>query len=173
MKFKLITLLFLLVLISCKTAKVETDTVTQKSEQTESEFPKQIGFVNDFEEIFNDEQKKFLENLLDEYKETANTEIAVVTINSIPENMTFDQYAVKLSDNWKIGLENDKNGLTIVFSQHLKTVRISTTDKTRNLYLSNEFCQKVIDENMIPEFKKGNYYDGIILGLNELMEKLN
>src|SRR5690554_1937200 len=166
MTFRKILLIVLLISISCKTAKVETDSVTQKSEQTESEFPKQIGFVNDFENIFTEEQKTQLTKFLTYYKNTSYREIAVITIDSVPENMEFDQYAIKLSDNWKIGKDNDGNGLTVVLSKTLKSVRISTTDKTKQLYLSDEFCEKVIDENMIPEFKKENYYDGILLGLN-------
>ena len=157
MTFRKLFIIVFLIFISCKSAKVETDSVTQKSEQTESVFPKQIGFINDYGKIFTDEQTKFLEKLLDYYKRTSNKEIAVITINSVPKNMEFDQYAVKLSGNWKIGKDSDGNGLTVVFCKPLKAVRISTTDKTKLMYLSDEFCKKVIDENMIPEFKKGNY----------------
>ena len=75
-----------------------------------------------------------------------------------------------MSDNWNVGKNNDGNGLTIMLSKKLRKVRISTTEKTR-YYLTDEFCQKVIDENIIPEFKKGNYNDGILLGINELIRK--
>ncbi len=156
---------------SCKTAKVEAEFKEPKSEITVSKYPKQIGFVNDFEKIFTEEQKVQLTKFLTYYKETSFREIAVITIDSIPENIEFDKYAINLSENWKIGKDNEGDGLTVVFSKSLKKVRISTTDKTKELYLSDKFCQKVIVENMIPEFKNGNYYDGILLGLNELIRK--
>src|SRR5690606_24519188 len=104
------------------------------------------------------------------YKENSNREIAIITIESIPKNTEFDQYAIRISDNCNVGKNNDGNGLTIVLSKTLRKVRISTTEKTRN-YLPDELCQKVIDENMIPEFEKGNYNDGILLGINELIRK--
>ena len=160
-----------MILVSCKSAKVETQSEKPNSEIGVSEFPKQIGFVNDFENIFTDEEIKFLDNLLVYYEKNVNREIAVITIDSIPKNTEFDQYAIRISDNWNIGKNNDWNGLTVVLSKKLRKVRISTTDKTRDLYLSDEFCKKVIEETMIPEFKKENYNDGILLGLNELIRK--
>jgi len=159
-----------LTFLSCKTAKVETKVEQVKTEQKTSEFPQQIGFVNDFEKIFTEEEIKFLGNILLHYKNNSNREIAIITIESIPENTQFEQYAIRISDNWNIGKNNDGNGLTLVLSKTLKKVRISTTEKTR-YYLTDEFCQKVIDTNMIPEFKKGNYNNGILLGINELIKK--
>ena len=155
---------------SCKSAKVETQTEKQKSEIIVSEFPKQIGFVNDFENIFTEEEIKSLEKLLIYYKDTSNRQVVVITINTVPKNVQFEQYAIRMSDNWNIGRENNENGLTVVMSKSLKKIRISTTEKTR-YYLTDEFCKKVIDENMIPEFKNGEYYDGLLLGLNELIRK--
>ena len=170
MTFRNIFLILILTLVSCKSAKVETQTEKPKSEIIVSEFPKQVGFVNDFENIFTEEEIKFLENLLIYYKESSNRQIAVITIDSIPENTEFEQYAIRMSDNWNVGKNNDGNGFTVVLSKSLRKIRISTTDKTR-YYLTDEFCKKVIDKNMIPEFKNGNYYDGLLLGLNELIRK--
>ena len=170
MKLRNIFIVLILIFFSCKTAKVETKIEQPKTKIIASEFPQQIGFVNDFEKIFTENDIKFLENALSYYKENSNKEIAIITIESIPENTEFDQYAIRMSDNWNVGKNNDGNGLTVVLSKTLKKVRISTTEKTRN-YLTDEFCQKVIDENMIPEFKNGNYNDGVLLGINELIRK--
>jgi uncharacterized protein len=171
MTFRNIFLILILIFFSCKTAQVETKIEQPKTELNASEFPKRIGFVNDFENIFTEEDIKFLENLLVNYQDNVNREITVITIDSIPENIEFEQYAIRMSDNWKVGKDNDGNGLSVVLSKSLRKIRISTTDKTRDLYLSDEFCLKVIEENMIPEFKNGNYYDGLLLGLNELIRK--
>lgn len=141
-----------------------------KSEIVTSEFPKQIGFVNDFENIFSEEEIKFLENLLTIYNDKSNRQIAVITIDSIPENTEFDNYAIKILDNWNVGKNNEGNGLSILLSKSLRKIRISTTDET-SYYLTDDFCKKVIDETMIPEFKNGKCFDGLLLGLNELIRK--
>ena len=160
----------LLVLGFCKPANIQAQNTNQKLEISESEYPKQIGFVNDFENIFTADEIKFLNNLLVYYQKNSNKDVAVITIGSIPEGMEFDDYAIKMSENWKVGRNNDGNGLTIIFSKSLKRVRISTTDKTQ-YHLSDEFCNLVTNQYMIPEFKKEKYYDGILLGLNELVRE--
>jgi uncharacterized protein len=166
-----ILLILILIFFSCKTAEVETKIENPKAETNLLKFPKRIGFVNDFENIFSEEEIKFLEKLLVYYEKSSNKEIAVITIGSIPENTEFDDYAIRMSNNWTVGKRNNGNGLTVVLSKSVKKVRISTSDKTKELYLSDELCEKVIYETMIPEFKNGKHYDGVLLGLNELIRK--
>ncbi|MFV0565672.1 MAG: TPM domain-containing protein [Flavobacteriaceae bacterium] len=163
--------IFILIFLSYKTTKEDTAAEPQKTELNVLQFPQQIGFVNDFEKIFTEENIKSLENILSNYKTNYNREIAIITIESIPENIDFYQYAIQISEHWKTGNDSKGNGLTIVLSKTLRKVRISTTGKTKALYLSDEFCEKVIHETMIPEFKKGNYYNGVSLGINKLIEQ--
>lgn len=168
--YKILFIAFVFI-VSCKTSEVSIDSTSQNTEQSKLEFPEQIGFVNDFENIFTEEQETQLTRFLTYYQNTSYREIAVITLDSVTKSMAFDQYAVKLSDHWKVGKQNDGNGLTIVLSKSLRKIRICTTDKTRDLYLSDEFCGKVLNEIMIPEFKNEKYYDGVLLGLNELIRK--
>ena len=165
---KRIIILLTLTIFFCQTNEFEAQTIQSKPDLTEKLFPERIGFVNDFENLLADEEVKFLENLLDYYKKTSNREIVVITIDSIPSNSDFKQYALLTSNNWKVGESTDGNGLTVLMSKKLRKIRISTTDKTQD-YLPDEFVKKVIDEIMIPEFKNDHYNDGILLGLNELI----
>ena len=150
------------------TAQVQTEKV--ESEINILEFPEQTGSVNDFENIFTDKQITQLTKLLTYYKENSNREIVVITIDSIPVNEQFDQFSIKMSEAWGVGKENDGNGLTIVLSIALRKIRISTTDKTRYA-LPDEFCLEVINEYIIPEFKKKEYYKGLLSGINELIRE--
>lgn len=171
MTFRNILFILIFAFLSCKTAKVET--ITEQPLITEIntlEFPKRIGYVNDFENIFTADEIKFMENALLYYSDHSNREITIITLASIPENITFEDYAIRISNTWGVGENNNKSGLSIVLSKTLRKVRISTTEKARNS-LTDEFCKKVIDEQMIPEFKKGNYNDGVLLGIDELIRE--
>ena len=170
MILKRIIILLTLNIFICQTIDVEAQTVQSKPDLIKKTLPERIGFVNDFENLLAEEEVNFLENLLDYYKKTSNREIVVITIDSIPSNSNFEQYALQTSINWKVGESTDRNGLTVLLSKKLKKIRISTNDKTR-YYLPDEFVKKVIDEIMIPEFKNDQYNDGILLGLNELIRK--
>lgn len=162
--------LVLLFFISCKGVSIVAQTQQEKPIITTTAFPKQIGFVNDFENLFTEEQKTQLTKLLTYYYENSSREITVVTLDAIPNNIEFGKYAIALSDHWNKSKNNNENALTIVISKSLKEIRISTTDKTR-LSLTDDFCNKVISDYMIPEFKKDNYFDGLLFGYNELIVK--
>ena len=159
---KIIILFILLILSSCHSAL--------NNQLKDSNFPERFGYVFDNEHIFNRDYIDSLNEYLEQVDKAINLEISIITVKSIPENTEFDHFAITISDNWRVGKNNDGNGLIIVLSKSLKKVRISTTDKTQN-YLTDEFCKKVIDENMIPEFGKGNYKNGILLGINEIIKK--
>ena len=142
----------------------------QETEIDKNLFPEPIGYVNDFENILTDEQEAELTKFLTVYEQNTSNEVAVVTLSSIKDYTNFDQYAIDLSNLWKIGKKDKNNGLTIVFSKSLRKIRIVTGFGTKKK-LTNEICKQVIDKIIIPEFKKGEFYDGILLGLAELMKK--
>ena len=54
-------------------------------------------------------------------------------------------------------MSNSKNGIA--------------TGTGTELILTDEICKNVIDLTIIPEFKNGNFYDGIKNGLIELIKK--
>ena len=170
MILKRIIILLTFAIISWPSLEVEAQTVELQPSVSQTAFPVKTGFVNDFEKLFTQEEITFLENALDYYKRTSNREVIVITIDSLPQNTTFDHYALAISNNWNVGEATEGNGLTLLLSKKLRKIRISTTDKT-SYYLPDEFIKKVIDETMIPEFKNDRYNDGLLLGLNELIRK--
>ncbi|SDY11031.1 uncharacterized protein SAMN05444411_1272 [Lutibacter oricola] len=134
-----------------------------------SDFPEPKGFINDYELIFTPEEQVKLTNIIKEFEKKTSNQIAVVTIKSIGKYTDFDKYAVDLSDYWKIGQYNKDNGLTIILSKTLKKIRISTGNQTEHI-LTDEICMKILSDKIIPELKKGEYYNGIEIGLTELIK---
>ena len=173
---KISILLFLtLSLASCKSTieRAEAEMPTPEfdfSGMDTNKFPKPVGYVNDFENVFTEAQKNELEKFLSLYEQNTTNEIAVITINSIEPYMDFDTYAIDLSKAWGVGKKDKDNGLTIVFSKALKKIRISTGTGTEKI-ITDEFCKNVIDQTIIPEFKKGEYYTGILNGLSALIRE--
>lgn len=80
----------------------------------------------------------------------------------------FDEYALGLSRFWGVGTKDKNNGLTIVLSPRLRKMRISTGLGTEKI-LTNEICKNVLQTIIIPEFKKGKYFDGLDKGIDELI----
>ena len=58
--------------------------------------------------------------------------------------------------------------LIVVFKEHHK-VRISTGLGTEKV-LTDEICKHIIDEEIIPHFKKEEYFEGIRDAINKSIE---
>ncbi|AKA35997.1 TPM domain-containing protein [Flagellimonas lutaonensis] len=136
----------------------------------ERDLPKLKREVNDYEFIFTPEQLEKLTLIIRDFEKETTNQIAVVSIDSIGKYTDFDQFAIDLSNYNGVGQKEKDNGLTIVFSKNLKKIRISTGYGTEKI-LTDEICKNVIDRTIIPEFKNGEYYNGIEKGITELIAK--
>lgn len=126
----------------------------------QSIFPERIGIVNDFEDIFTEKQKEELAKIITDFEKKTSNEIAIITLKEIhPTYDDFDKYCLDLSNHYGVGKKENDNGLIIVFSAELRKFRINTGTQTENI-LTNEICKEEVDK-IIPEFKKGNYFEGV------------
>ena len=137
----------------------------------ETSFPKPIGYVNDFENVLSLEEVTKLENLLINYEKQTYNELVIVTISKTENEIDFDTYALDLSKNWGVGKRGKDNGLVLVISNQLGRIRICTGIGLEKI-LTDEICDKILQENMISNFKNGEIYTGIKSGINALIEKL-
>ncbi|WP_248723307.1 YgcG family protein [Seonamhaeicola sp. ML3] len=175
--FKIILLAFLTI-SGCKPKQIDKTKPRLETPQVEftqfdlgeSDLPKLKREVNDYELIFTPEQLEKLTSIIREFQKETTNQIALVSIDSIGKYTDFDQFAIDLSNYNEVGIKGKDNGLTIVFSKKLRKLRISTGYGIEKI-LTDEICKKVIDETIIPEFKNGEYYNGIEKGITELIAK--
>ena len=167
-KFFILFILSLLV-FSCKTKQLEnSDNGVQKT-VLKTLFPKPLGHVSDYDNVLTDEQISRLTKILSEYEAKTKNQIAIVSITKNLNEDNFDQYALDLSNNWGVGTLKKDNGLTIVFSNKLRKIRICTGNGTEKI-LTDKICAIVLNEKILPEFKKGDYYSGLTKGIDEFIK---
>jgi len=118
------------------------------------------GFVNDFANIIDTNDEQVIESKLVALKNNTNAEVSVATISSLGGDETIETYAVKLFEEWGIGVKGKDNGLLILVAPNDREARIevgyglegSITDIQSGIIVRNV---------MIPAFKEGNYAKGI------------
>lgn len=135
-------------------------------------FPQPIGYVNDFEGIFTESQIKELNALIVGHQLATTDQIAIVTITSIEPYENINEFTIDLANYWRIGHNDQKNGVLIAFSTKLKKVRIQNGIGTESR-LTDPETLNIIDNVIIPEFKGKNYFDGVKKGLIEVINNLN
>ncbi len=134
--------------------------------------PRPVGYVNDFEHLFTQEQVDSLDELLHDFEQRTTIEIAVMTIDtSLTMAGNFDLFTVKTMSAWKVGKKEKSNGILIGISRVYRKMRIQNGSGIEKV-LPNAGTKKIIDEAFIPFFKKGQYYEGTLNGLKTLMQRL-
>lgn len=141
-----------------------------KSSEYKGTFPRFQNHVSDYDDSLTPKEEEELNKIISEYETKTGNEIAVASYSKDLTNENFDDFALKLSNHWGIGSPKKNNGLTIIYSTKLHRMRICTGLETQKI-LTDSICEKVMNEKILPEFKKkpSNYFGGLKLGLQEFM----
>lgn len=136
---------------------------------------KPIGWVSDFEKVFTDEQIKTLDSIIAKHEEESGNEIAIITLAldsvTIKSVNDFEQFTLRLFNQWGIGKKEKNNGVAIIISQKLKKIRIEVGHGLESK-LTNTKAKTIIDSSIIPEFKRSNYFEGTWKGLLEIIKEI-
>lgn len=124
----------------------------------------------DFPNFLNTQQEKELEDTLRALSNNSSNQICVVIIDDIG-GTTASDYAVQILNKWGVGQKDKNNGVVVL-------VKPAAGEGDRDLAISvgyglegaiTDLETKSISENeIIPEFKQGNYFEGLMKGCREL-----
>ena len=134
--------------------------------------PKPTGYVNDYENIFSDNQEIILDSLIKAFEKQTTIEIAIVTLDSSQTTAKeFKDLTLKIANKWGVGKKDKDNGILIGLSSSLRTIRIQNGYGIEKV-LTDEDTKKIIDIYCIPQFKKGEYFEGTRQCILALIDKL-
>lgn len=140
--------------------------------KTESEFfPKPVGFINDFENILSEREEQELTELIKEHESRTTDQIAIVSLTSVEPYENIDDYSFDLANYWGVGQKDKNNGILIALGKDLRKIRIQNGIGIEKRLTDTE-TKKIIDEVMIPEFKKDNYFTGLKKGVEAIIDEL-
>ena len=143
------------------------------SSQYKVHFPvRALGWTSDYEHIFSTDQISELDSIISLFEKETTNEIAIVTIDSSwTTKEKFDSLILTIANNWGVGKKGINNGIVIGISTGLRKIRINNGYGIETK-LTDAETKKIIDDIILPEFKKGNYFDGTKSGLLALMQKV-
>jgi uncharacterized protein len=123
------------------------------------DIPPFVNYVNDFADVLSASEEEQLNARIKAISDSSATEIAVViesTLNGMDE---FDR-SLDFARTYKVGAEGLNTGVLIYIAIEERKIFIQTADKTQGA-LTDYIAKIIIDNSMKPEFKAGNYYQGI------------
>jgi len=133
--------------------------------------PSEQTSVYDGASILNAVEKSSLEQKLIKYSDTTSTQIVVATVATVNgENIAL--YATEWAHKWGIGQADKDNGILILVARDDRKLTIRTGYGIEHV-LTDALSKRVIEQVITPEFKQGNYYNGLDKGTTVIMEILN
>jgi uncharacterized membrane protein YgcG len=137
-----------------------------------AEYPKPLPntFVHDFAGVLSDTAKQDLQKQAKYLKESLDTEVAVVTINTLNGEDVFD-YSLNLARQWGIGSkDNEIRGLLLLVVINDRKTSIRTSRHLEGQL--NDGITGEINHEMGTYFKKGDFGGGLSVGLTKITNRL-
>ena len=134
------------------------------------DYPKPYGHVNDFANILPRDVAKKLETELRTYKEQTSIEIAVVTVKSL-EGLSVEEYTIELARRWGVGEKKKDNGVVLLVAPNERKARIEVGYGLEP-DLTDAQSGRIMQNRIIPLFKKGEMAEGVVAGVAGILEEL-
>ncbi len=120
-------------------------------------YPKAVGYVNDFAKVMTVGEQKILEAILSNYESKSTIEIVVVTITSL-NGQNIEKYTLGLANEWGVGKEDKDNGIIILNVIEEKKWRIEVGYGLKE-YMTDTYGTTLGDEFLTPLLKQGKYFE--------------
>ncbi len=129
--------------------------------------PPLSGHVNDQTGTLNAEQKDALERTLRTFEAKKSSQIAVLIVPATaPESI--EQYAFRVTEQWKLERKKIDNGVILVVAKNDRTSRIEVGYGLEGA-LNDAITKRIISETITPRFTQGDLYGGISAGVDQII----
>jgi len=135
------------------------------------ERPSPPRLVNDFASLLKTDEVRTLEQKLVSFNDSTSTQIAIVIVRSLNGYDKAD-YAQQLGEKWHIGQKGLNNGILILIKPNTANskgeVQIATGYGIEGP-IPDLTCADIVDREILPAFRNGDYYGGLNKATNTLM----
>ncbi len=127
-------------------------------------------FVYDDVKLLSPSEASRLDQKLTRYADTTSTQIVIALIEST-KGEDISMLGARWGQQWGVGQANEDNGIMIILAKNDRTIDINTGYGIE-YRITDRMAEQVINNYMIPEFKKGNFYRGLDEGIDVIIEML-
>lgn len=130
-----------------------------------ADLPAPTGYVNDFAGVLSPVGREHIDALCAQLDKQTGAQIAVVTIKTLDDDQSVEEFAVALEEKWKVGRKGKDNGLLILLVQNPRKLRTEVGYGLEGT-LPDSLVGRV-QEQMVPLLHQGDYDGGLLLGVQD------
>ncbi|HVZ69717.1 MAG TPA: TPM domain-containing protein [Rhizomicrobium sp.] len=133
-------------------------------------FPPLTGRVVDDAHILSDSAKASLTEKLEDLENRTSRQLVVVTLPSL-QGYEIEDYGYQLGRAWGIGQKKLNNGVLFIIAPNERKVRIEVGYGLEPI-LTDALSNVILQERVLPKFRKGDMEAGIVDGTDAIVEQL-
>ena len=123
--------------------------------------------VTDLTATLSTQEITRLEHKLTAFEKTKGSQVAVLIVPTTqPE--AIEQYSIRVAEAWKLGRENIDDGVLLLIAKNDRTLRIEVGYGLEGV-LPDAMAKRIIQEIIVPQFKVGNFANGINAGIDAIL----
>ena len=127
-------------------------------------------YVANQDAILSSSATDSLNQILHTLNQKTGIEIAVVAIEG-EQTTSAREVSMELFDAWKVGKKGEDNGIIVILTKKSRDVFIRTGYGVEG-YLTDALSTRIVNNYMIPYFKKGQWDEGFLSGVSQIVRTL-
>ncbi|SKB48256.1 TPM domain-containing protein [Malaciobacter marinus] len=136
----------------------------------QANFPSLTGRVVDNAQILTTSQIKNLTTILKMHEDQTSNQIVILTLKNL-DGYEIADYGYQIARYWELGQKDKNNGVLLLVSLDDRKLRIEVGYGLEGV-LTDKISHEIIEYTIKPEFKKGNYYQGISKGVTAIIKSI-
>lgn len=128
------------------------------------------GYVSNPDQIISPKSVETLNQVLSDLERQTEVQMAVVALHSIGD-ADYTDFAYTLASTWGIGDKDKSTGLLLLLVLDQRAVRIEVGNGLEGL-LPDGVCERILQEEIFPYFKEGDYDQGFLHGVKYIHHRL-
>ena len=134
---------------------------------TPEKIPELSGRVVDASGVFTSAEISHLDEKLAKCEEETGSQIVVLIISTTGAE-SIEEYSIRVAEKWKIGQAENDNGVILIVAKKDRKLRIEVGYGLEGL-IPDLAAARVIDDYILPEFKNGDFTEGINEGTDRII----
>ncbi len=127
--------------------------------------------VTDITVTLSAQQRSDIEQKLAAFEARKGAQIGVLVLPTTkPE--TIEQYAVRVQETWKLGRKGVDDGVLMIVAKDDRRLRIEVGYGLEGV-LPDAIAKRIIEDDITPQFRGGNFYAGINAGVDRIMNVID
>lgn len=126
-------------------------------------------YFNDYAHVVSAQSAQRLDHTLEDFERETSNQIVVAVYPTLETDSSMEDFTQRVAESWRVGQKLHKNGTVLfVFTQPHK-IRIEVGYGLEGA-LPDVLAKQIIDHEIAPSFKAGNYDAGLTAGVNAILQ---